>query len=201
MFIFFFFLNSHLFFVFSFSQFFFWNFFFEIFLFNFAHHPRHHSDWKLLYKSLRKSDINRTGCVDQGTFAYHLMEFGVPLTGEELLFLATTMGKSIRPTHKNGMSLTRAQSATLQRGRRRPSTSALPGVRTRTWGNSLRRSVAGRPQSAMMRRSNSVKSMGSRHVNYSAFMKGFVLTLVGGHNITTMQRGSTLGSINPSLLM
>ena len=181
-------------------EFFFWNFFFGIFFF-LKFLQQHHSDWKLLYKSLRKSDINRTGCVDQGTFAYHLMEFGVPLTGEELLFLATTMGKSIRPTHKNGMSLTCAQSASLQRGRRRPSTSALPGVRTRTWGNSLRRSVAGRPQSAMMRRSHSVKSMGSRHVNYSAFMKGFVLTLVGGHNITTTQLGSTFGSINPSLLM
>ena len=158
------------------------------------------SDWKLLYKALRKSDLSRSGTLKQNIFAYHLMEFGVPLTTEELTFLSTTMGKVIGPVQRHGMSLSRAQSASIQRGRRRPSTSVLGQRSARAWGNSLRKSVT-RPQTASMRRS--VKSLGTRQISYSLFMKRFVLSIVGANNTggrATMRPGSALsGTIDRSL--
>ena len=144
------------------------------------------SDWKSLYKALRTSDTSRSGSLDQTTFAYHLMEFGVPTSSEELTFLSTTMGTIVGPSSMHGMSITRAQSASIQRGRRRPSMSTVQTTdRGRTWGTSLRRSLQ-RPQTAtMMRRRggrSTVKSLGARQISYTKFMKTFVLNIVGANN-------------------
>ena len=153
------------------------------------------SDWKSLYKALRSSDSSRTGSLDQTMFQYHLMEFGVTLDNEELTFLSTTMGANVGPKKQYGMSLSRSQSASIQRGKRRPSMSLSPLGTARPWGNSLRRSIK-RPQTATMHRS--VQSLGARQINYSAFMKQFVLGVVGGHS----RPGSALkrGTIDRRLL-
>lgn len=149
------------------------------------------NDWKTLYKAFRSSDSLRSCSLDQMTFSYHLMEFGVTLTNEELIFLATTMGNVVGPTKQYGMSLTRAQSASIQRGKRRPSISLTGSFNAdRSWGSTLRKS--GRPQTASLRRS--VKSLSARQINYNTFMKQFVLSFISCNN--TLSRNT----INHSLL-
>jgi hypothetical protein len=48
--------------------------------------------WRDLQKAFRASDPLRSGCLDIMTFAYHLLEYDVPLTRNELNYICMTMG-------------------------------------------------------------------------------------------------------------
>ena len=48
--------------------------------------------WRALQKAFRTSDPLRSGCLDTMTFAYHLLEYDVPLTRSELNYISMTMG-------------------------------------------------------------------------------------------------------------
>ena len=160
------------------------------------------NNWKSLYKSLRSSDVSRSGSLEQQLFSYHLMEFGVDLTDDELQFLSATMGTVIGPTQQYGMSLTRSQSASIRRGKRRPSVSLNPaksahGSGRLRWGNSLRNEVT---RSAANTRTRSVKALICRQINYSAFMKAFVLNFISSSNIVRPGSALQKGTIDLSLL-
>ena len=162
------------------------------------------NNWKSLYRALRSSDVSRSGSLEQQLFSYHLMEFGVDLTDDELQFLSATMGTVIGPTQQYGMSLTRSQSASIRRGKRRPSVSLNPaksahGSGRLRWGNSLRNEVA-RPQTAAITRTRSVKAMVCRQIDYSAFMKAFVLNFISSSNSVRSGKALQKGTIDLSLL-
>ncbi len=135
------------------------------------------SDWRQLYRALRKADSGRQGSLDRQAFARHMADFGVPLTDEELTYLQTTMGAISTVRRLGSMTMSRRGKGS----RPRPSSALLRrGDRSaRRWDASLRRGNAlsnsfssNRPASAAMTRS--LSSMGQRRIRYPEFMKRFV---------------------------